>query len=317
MLSDSFKGYNVLDLASAKADNMAASPGPDGASKASGSSLEMSQGAPTLQFAPVLRTPSAQGLAMITTTESSPPPTGMEFEDAVRLLHSTERRFRLEAELDIADLRRKMTAAKIEHVIWKVGRLHAMRRLLNNCRVVCRQQEQVMVEFDAIKAGLAAGASISEDGFELTKAQCLKHGGTLTDIRRRQRRLAGDTEFLLGQVYTEGAAALAAASYEEESFDMDRFRRESSQQPCGIMLPTFDLASRSPSVGSDLFRHPFLQVPAADEDYSSDVSTASGFRRVLGAKRSPEPRAPGGTKGTALHTCAHCDIQRIFDCQST
>merc|ERR1712055_25769 len=50
---------------------------------------------------PVTRTPSAQGLAMIKTTEDSPPPTDIPFEDAVRILHATERRLRAETQLDI------------------------------------------------------------------------------------------------------------------------------------------------------------------------------------------------------------------------
>ena len=53
---------------------------------------------------PVTRAPSSQGLSMIKTTEDSPPPTNLSFEDAVRILHATERRLRTETQLEIVDV---------------------------------------------------------------------------------------------------------------------------------------------------------------------------------------------------------------------
>merc|ERR1712223_1773823 len=146
---------------------------------------------------PVTRTPSAQGLAMIKTTEDSPPPTNLAFEDAVRILHATERRLRTETQLEIVDLRLQMTASKIEKVTFKASRLHALRTLLNNCRVLCRQEEEIMNDFGRVKDRLAnIRGYIDEDSYQDTKAECLVYGGKLTDIKRRQRRLAGHAEVM-------------------------------------------------------------------------------------------------------------------------
>ena len=100
---------------------------------------------------PVTRTPSAQGLAMIKTTEDSPPPTNLGFDEALKILYTTERKLRTEVEMDIVDLRKAMTAAKIDRVTCKAHRLHTLRALLNNCRVLCRQEETVMTDFEKVK----------------------------------------------------------------------------------------------------------------------------------------------------------------------
>ena len=116
---------------------------------------------------PVTRTPSSQGLAMIKTTEDSPPPTSLTFEDAVRILHATERRLREETQLEIVDLRLQMTASKIEKVTFKASRLHALRTLLNNCRVLCRQEEEVMKDFGRVKDRLMnIRGDIDEDSYQ-------------------------------------------------------------------------------------------------------------------------------------------------------
>jgi hypothetical protein len=64
---------------------------------------------------------------MIKTTESSPPPTDLAFEEAVQLLHRLEKRLRLEVESDLRDLRLQMTAKKIEYVSRKAQRLYTIR----------------------------------------------------------------------------------------------------------------------------------------------------------------------------------------------
>ena len=76
---------------------------------------------------------------MIKTTESSPPPTDLGFEDAVQLLHKLERRLRLEVESDLRDLRMQMTARKIDYVSRKAQRLYTIRQQLGTCRVLCKQ----------------------------------------------------------------------------------------------------------------------------------------------------------------------------------
>ena len=189
---------------------------------------------------PVTRTPSAQGLAMIQTTEDSPPPTNLSFEDALRVLHATERRLRAEVQLDIGDLRLCMTAPKIERVTFKASRLHALRTLLNNCRVLCRQEGDVMRDFGLIKEKLSnIRGDIDEDGYEDTKAECLVYGGKLTDIKRRQRRLAGHAEVMREELASVMAPEdITSAGEDEESFDVERFKRESSQQPLLSLSPT-------------------------------------------------------------------------------
>ena len=79
------------------------------------------------------------GLAMIKTTESSPPPTDLAFEEAVQLLHKLERKLRLEVESDLRDLRLQMTAKKIDFVSRKAQRLYTIRQQLGSCRVLCKQ----------------------------------------------------------------------------------------------------------------------------------------------------------------------------------
>ena len=88
---------------------------------------------------------------MIKTTEDSPPPTNLGFDEALKILYTTERKLRTEVEMDIVDLRKAMTAAKIDRVTCKAHRLHTLRALLNNCRVLCRQEESVMTDFEKVK----------------------------------------------------------------------------------------------------------------------------------------------------------------------
>ena len=88
---------------------------------------------------------------MIKTTEDSPPPTNLGFDEALKILYTTERKLRTEVEMDIVDLRKAMTASKIDRVTGKATRLHTLRALLNNCRVLCRQEEAVMTDFEKVK----------------------------------------------------------------------------------------------------------------------------------------------------------------------
>merc|ERR1712088_890940 len=75
------------------------------------------------------------------------------------------------------------------------------RTLLNNCRVLCRQEEDVMRDFGKVKDRLSnVRGDIDEDSYQDTKAECLVYGGKLTDIKRRQRRLAGEAEALCTEV---------------------------------------------------------------------------------------------------------------------
>jgi len=234
---------------------------------------------------PVTRAPSAQGLAMIKTTEDSPPPTNLSFEDAVRILHATERRLRTETQLEIVDLRIQMTASKIEKVTFKASRLHALRTLLNNCRVLCRQEEDVMKDFGRVKDRLAnVRGDIDEDSYQDTKAECLVYGGKLTDIRRKQRRLAGHAEVMREElVAVMDPDDITSAGEDEEKFDVDRFRRESSQQPMFSLnvtpltsYPLFNSApySRGPS-GDKLNQTMRSHSPAVT---SSLPSTARGLK---------------------------------------
>ena len=195
---------------------------------------------------PITRTPSAQGLAMIRTTEDSPPPTNLAFEEALKILYTTEAKLRTEVEMDIVDLKRAMTATKIDKVSRKATRLHTLRALLNNCRVLCRQEESVMTDFGRIKDELANFDAIEEEAYEATKSECLVYGGKLTDIKRRQKRLAGEAEGLCSEVASFSTFAcpeineggqLIVSPEDENNFDMDRFKRESSTAPL-TLLPT-------------------------------------------------------------------------------
>merc|ERR1712110_912029 len=228
---------------------------------------------------PVTRTPSSQGLAMIKTTEDSPPPTSLSFEDAVRILHATERRLREETQLEIVDLRLQMTAAKIEKVTFKASRLHALRTLLNNCRVLCRQEEEVMKDFGRVKDRLTnIRGDIDEDSYQDTKSECLFHGGRLTDVKRRQRRLAGHAEVMREELSSVMAPEdITSAGEDEEKFDVDRFKRESSQQPMFSLTatpltsyPLFNSApySRGPS-GDNLNKQMRSHSPAVTSSFPS------------------------------------------------
>merc|ERR1712223_1292919 len=228
---------------------------------------------------PVTRAPSSQGLAMIKTTEDSPPPTNLSFEDAVRILHATERRLRTETQLEIVDLRIQMTASKIEKVTFKASRLHALRTLLNHCRVLCRQEEDVMKDFGRVKDQLLnIRGDIDEDTYQDTKADCLFHGGKLTDIKRKQRRLAGHAEVMREELLSVMAPEdITSAGEEEEKFDVDRFRRESSQQP----MLSLGLTA-TPLTSYPLFNSaPYSRGPSGDKLNQTMRSQSPSFTSPL------------------------------------
>ena len=246
---------------------------------------------------PVTRAPSSQGLAMIKTTEDSPPPTNLSFEDAVRILHATERRLRTETQLEIVDLRLQMTATKIEKVTFKASRLHALRTLLNNCRVLCRQEEDVMKDFGRVKDRLAGiRGDIDEDSYQDTKAECLVYGGKLTDIRRRQRRLAGHAEVMREElVAVMDPEDITSAGEDEEKFDVDRFRRESSQQPMFSLNVT-------PLTSYPLFNSaPYSRGPSGDRLNQTMRSHSPAVTSTL-------PSTARGLKGTSSRTSGIPDL---------
>merc|ERR1712062_445036 len=72
---------------------------------------------------PVTKTPSAQGLAMIKTTEKTPPPTDMAWEEALTTLHYMEKQLTVEVQSDIDKLRSRMTSSNFVLVARKSQRL--------------------------------------------------------------------------------------------------------------------------------------------------------------------------------------------------
>merc|ERR1712110_219355 len=261
---------------------------------------------------PVTRTPSSQGLAMIKTTEYSPPPTSLSFEDAVRILHATERRLREETQLEIVDLRLQMTASKIEKVTFKASRLHALRTLLNNCRVLCRQEEEVMKDFGRVKDRLTnIRGDIDEDSYQDTKSECLFHGGRLTDVKRRQRRLAGHAEVMREELSSVMAPEdITSAGEDEEKFDVDRFKRESSQQPMFSLTAT-------PLTSYPLFNSaPYSRGPSGDNlnkqmrSYSPSVTTSS---TLPSARRETTTRISSSRATTGIPDLTVEDTGNIGD----
>ena len=90
------------------------------------------------------------------------------------------------------------------------------------------------------------GTRIEEDDYEATKTDCLYYGGKLTDVKRRQRRLAGEAEALCSEVASfstfacpevDESGQITVSVEDETNFDMDRFKRESSTAPL-TLLPT-------------------------------------------------------------------------------
>ena len=55
-------------------------------------------------------------MMMIRTTEDSPPPSNLSFDESLKILYTTERKLRTEVTTDIVELRKAMTAAKIDRL---------------------------------------------------------------------------------------------------------------------------------------------------------------------------------------------------------
>jgi hypothetical protein len=54
----------------------------------------------------------------------------------------------------------------------------------NVFRHLCRQEEEVLLEFDKVKLLLDQQKALDEDEYQRTKIECLVLGGKLTDIHR-------------------------------------------------------------------------------------------------------------------------------------
>merc|ERR1712051_317530 len=203
---------------------------------------------------PVTKTPSAQGLAMIKTTEKTPPPTDMAWEEALSTLHYMEKQLTIEVASDIDKLRLRMTSSKIDLVARKSKRLYQMRLLLRSTRRMCREEEDIMADFSGVKATMDTNPhsrehNIDDDDYSSTKNKLLKLGGKLTDIKRKQQRLAGQVEELQIAM-TELVDMSQVAEIEGYEFNMESFKRESSALPempklCQI-LPSYDLFNSAP-----------------------------------------------------------------------
>merc|ERR1712156_379422 len=202
----------------------------------------------------VTKTPSAKGLALIKSemTEKTPPPTDLSWLEALALLHKLEKQLTYEVQNDIQRLKQRMTASKIELVSRKSIRLHQMRVLLNQTRRLAREEESVMGDFTSVKAVIESGpkapTGIDEDDFSATRAKLITLGGKLTDIRRRQQRLAGQVEELQGAM-KELVNMDQLKEMDGYEFNMESFKRESSALP--------DMPRLTPTLGTSygLFNH--------------------------------------------------------------
>ena len=178
-------------------------------------------------------------------TESTPPPTDLSWLEALSLLHKLEKQLTYDVQNDIQRMRYKMTASKIELVSRKSIRLHQMRLLLNQTRRLAREEESVMGDFTGVKALIETGpqvpTGIDEDDFSATRAKLITLGGKLTDIRRKQQRLAGQVEELQGAM-KELVDMEQLNEPEGYEFNMESFKKESSALP--------DMPRLAPTLGT-------------------------------------------------------------------
>ena len=157
----------------------------------------------------------------------------------------------VEVQSDIEKLRIRMTSSKIELVSRKSLRLYQMRKLLNTTRRLCREEEDVMADFNSVKTVIdsAPRGTIDEDDYCSTKTKCLQLGGKLTDIRRKQQRLAGQVEEL--QAATKELVDMSQLEeIEGYEFNMESFKKESSALPdmprLAPTLPSYNLFNHAP-----------------------------------------------------------------------
>merc|ERR1711997_802074 len=241
------------------------------------------------QSACSMRPPTPQGLAMIKTTEKTPPPTNMTFEEALATLHQLEKQLTIEVQKDIQKLRAKMTAAKIELVARKSKRLYDMRVLLNTTRRLCREEADIMDDFGGVKSVIDSEPKhpkgIDDDDYMVTKSKLLVLGGKLTDIRRKQQKLAGQVEELQGAM-NELVDMSQIEHIEGYEFNMESFKRESSALPempkIAASLPSYSLFNSAP----------YSPSPSRPESAMSDMSLPP--MTCL----SPTPGGGGGTHRT-------------------
>ena len=188
---------------------------------------------------------------MITTTESTPPPTDLTWEDALANLHYLEKQLTEVVQIDLETLRYRMTSAKIDLVSRKSLRLYQMRKLLNQTRRLCREEGDIMVDFTGVKAVIesAPKGTIDEDDYCSTKHKLLNLGGKLTDIRRKQQRLAGQVEELQGAM-GELVDMSKLEEIDDYEFNMESFKKESSVLPemprLAPTLPSYNLFNHAP-----------------------------------------------------------------------
>jgi hypothetical protein len=178
----------------------------------------------------------------------------MAWEEALSTLHYMEKQLTIEVASDIDKLRLRMTSSKIDLVARKSKRLYQMRLLLRSTRRMCREEEDIMADFNGVKATIDTNPhsrehNIDDDDYSSTKNKLLKLGGKLTDIRRKQQRLAGQVEELQVAM-TELVDMSQVAEIEGYEFNMESFKRESSALPempklCQT-LPSYDLFNSAP-----------------------------------------------------------------------
>merc|ERR1712048_547358 len=157
----------------------------------------------------------------------------------------------IEVQSNIETLRSRMTSSKIDLVSRKAKRLYQMRVLLNTTGRLCREYEAVMADFCGVKTTIetAPRGQIDEDDYCSTKTKLLQLGGKLTDIRRKQQRLAGQVEELQ-MAMKELVDPSQLADIEGYEFNMESFKKESSAMPempkiCAT-LPSYNLFNSAP-----------------------------------------------------------------------
>ncbi len=148
------------------------------------------------------------------------------------------------------------------------------------------QEDEVMREFEKVKALLDQQNVIDEDEYKRTKVECLVLGGKLTDIRRRQRRLSGQVEELestikelIDQTQNEGM--------DDEEFDLEMFKRRPLEDEPRLAptLSSYSLFNNAPFGGTS--QGPPIKITTS---YSSD-SLAFGASDD-GASEIPENPSP-------------------------
>jgi hypothetical protein len=118
-------------------------------------------------------------------------------------------------------------------------------------RRLCREEGDVMEDFGGVKSVIDTSprGQIDEDDYMATKDKLLVLGGRLTDIRRKQQKLASQVEDLQGAV-RELVDPSRLDDLDGYEFNMESFKKESSALPempklCQT-LPSYDLFNCAP-----------------------------------------------------------------------